>query len=102
MLSVNCNSLRSLDKRSQLISLIDQHTPSVILGQESKLCPDFKSSEIFPDNYTTCRKDRSEGGGGVFVLVRDDIISSDAPFADLETNFHQHRAKCFYKLHPNI
>ena len=59
VLTVNCNSIRSLDKRSQLIALIDQHNPSVIFGQESKLCPDFKSCEVFPENYTVYRKDRS-------------------------------------------
>ena len=32
---------------------------------------------VFPDNYTVYRKDRSRLGGGVFILVRNNLISTE-------------------------
>ena len=86
VMSVNCNSIQSLDKRSELSALIDLHNPHIILGQESKIGPVHQSSEIFPQNYTSFRKDRKVGGGGVFVLVKDDINSLECTFEDLTDN----------------
>ena len=40
VMSVNCNSIKSLDKRSELSALIDLHNPHIILGQESKIGPE--------------------------------------------------------------
>ena len=37
----------------------------------------IKSSEVFPSNYTAYRHDRNSFGGGVFTLVRDNLISSE-------------------------
>ena len=45
-----------------------------------------QSSEIFPQNYTSFRKDSKVGGGGVFVLVKDDINSLECTFEDLTDN----------------
>ena len=86
VMSVNCNSIQSLDKRSELSALIDLHNPHIILGQESKIGPVHQSSEIFPQNYSSFRKDRKVGGGGVFVLVKDDINSLECTFEDLTDN----------------
>ena len=64
VMTVNCNSLQSLNKRSDLLALIDLHQPDIILGQESKLGPEHLSSEVFPNGYKVIRKDRRSGGGG--------------------------------------
>ena len=37
------------------------------------------SSEIFPSHYKAYRNDRSSLGGGVFILVREDILSVEEP-----------------------
>ena len=34
-----------------------------------------KSSKVFPDNYVAYRNDRSSFGGGVFILVKDNLVS---------------------------
>ena len=83
---MNCNIIQSLDKRSELSALIDLHNPHIMLGQESKIGPVHQSSEIFPQNYISFRKDRKVGGGGVFVLVKDDINSLECTFEDLTDN----------------
>jgi len=64
-LAVNCQSIRN--------KVADQYKPDIILGNESWLSPDIKSSEIFPDNYNIYRKDRiSDNHGGVFQAVEKD------------------------------
>ena len=35
----------------------------------------IQNSEIFPDNYTVFRNDRSSRGGGVFVAVQSNITA---------------------------
>jgi hypothetical protein len=37
----------------------------------------FKSSEIFPSDYTAYRDDRGSLGGGVFILVNNNIIATE-------------------------
>ena len=86
VMSVNCNSIQSLDKRSELSALIDLHNTHIILGEESKIGPVHQSSKIFSQNYTSFRKDRKVGGGGVFVLVKDDINSLEYTLKDLTDN----------------
>ena len=52
IMSINCNCIIGLGKRAEFQSLIDEHRPHVVLGQESKLGPEHKDSEIFPQKYT--------------------------------------------------
>ena len=35
--------------------------------------------EVFPTNYVVYCKDRSIGGGGIFVAIKDDLTSSHEP-----------------------
>lgn len=86
VMSVNCNSMQSLGKRAELQALIEDHQPHVILGQESKLGPEHLTSEIFPSSYTTFRKDRKTGGGGVFILLRNDIDYVEGAFDEITTD----------------
>ena len=44
---INCDSLRSVDKRAELDCLVNHHNPHIILGQESRLGPDIPSCEVF-------------------------------------------------------
>ena len=70
---INCDSLRSVDKRAELNCLVNHHNLHIILGQESRLGPDIPSCEVFPKGFRSFRRDRVMGGGGVFILVREDI-----------------------------
>ena len=48
---INCDSLRSVDKRAELNCLVNHHNPHIILGQESRLGPDIPSCEVFPKGF---------------------------------------------------
>ena len=69
VLSVNCNSLKSSKKQADLMTLIDNHNPNIILGCESKLSPDIPTYECFPPDFEVFRKDRDTHGGGVFIAI---------------------------------
>ena len=59
--------------------------PDVVCGTESWLNKDIKSSEIFPTNdYQVFRKDRDSLGGGVFTLVKSNLIAVEVN--ELDTN----------------
>ena len=49
------------------------------MGCESHLDTSYFTSEVFPTNYVVYRKDRSIGGGGLFVAIKDDLTSSHKP-----------------------
>jgi len=66
-LSLNCCSIRSLNKCNQLAALLDSHDIDIVLGTESHIDPTFLSSEILPKTYKLFRKDRCLGDGGVFI-----------------------------------
>jgi len=66
-LSLNCCSLRSNSKRASFLAIIEEHHPDIVCGCESHLDNTYHASEIFPDAYNVYRKDRVEGGGGVFI-----------------------------------
>ena len=56
-----------------------------MFGTESWLRNDIKDHEVFPDGYATYRKDGNEGrGGGVFIAVKDEYVSSHVTDMDAE------------------
>ena len=69
ILNLNCCNLRSDAKKASFLALVSEHSPDVICGTEFHLDQSFYTSEIFPDVYDVFRKDRTLGGGGVFVCV---------------------------------
>ena len=80
ILCVNCQSI--VNKKLEFHSLIDKENPDIIAGTESWLKKEHYSSEIFPAHlgYTVYRNDRPKGkGGGVFILVKSNILSSEQP-----------------------
>jgi len=64
-LVINCRTLKNKN------TVIDEHKPDVILGNESWLNSEIISLEIVLEGYTVFRKDRVEGqiGGGVFQAI---------------------------------
>ena len=85
ILTVNCQ--RITNKKAELESAIKYIKPDIVSGTESWLNHTIRSSEVFPSEYTVYRKDRSKLGGGVFLLIHKDIISSEETElkADCET-----------------
>ena len=55
---INCDSLKSVDKRAELSCLVNHHYPNIILGQESRLGPDIQSCEDFYNGSKSFRRDR--------------------------------------------
>ena len=78
IMSVNCQSLISDNKKIAMQDLIETHNPEIILGCELHLDPQINSSEVFPSNYgNPYRKDRKLGKGGVFIVIRNDLITTE-------------------------
>jgi exonuclease III len=76
---INCNGLKGIKKQAAFRAAVEHHNPDIIMGCESKISPNIATYSVFPENYTFYRKDRNENGGGVFLAVRDAIISADIP-----------------------
>ena len=78
ILNINFQSVRN--KKAELHTLLDTECPDVVCGTESWLTPDISNSEIIPPDlgYTMFRQDRTGNiGGGVLILVKNDIIASE-------------------------
>ena len=85
ILNINCQGIRG--KVSEFKNLLQYTKPDVVCGTESWLHSGVKSSEIFPcDDYEVFRKDRDSenGGGGVFTLVRNNLIALE--MKELDSN----------------
>jgi len=71
LLSLNCQSLKN--KSTEFRTLIETHHPEIITGTESWLNENIPSSNYFPTNYETFRRDRSTPGGGIFICVHKSL-----------------------------
>jgi hypothetical protein len=49
------------------------HNPDVIIGSELWLSEGISNGEVFWDNYTTFRRDRTTRGAGVFICIKNSI-----------------------------
>ena len=83
-LSLNCCSLRSNSKRARFLALIEKCNPDIVCGCESHLDQSYHTPEVFPDHYNVFRKDRTVGGGGVFVCVKKNLVASEEPILEVE------------------
>ena len=82
VISINCCSLRSSSRRARLSGLIHEHEPEIIVGCESHLGNSYLSSEMFPAGFSIYRKDRTTGGGGVFLGTKDTLVTMEEPTLD--------------------
>ena len=95
IISLNCRSIRSASKRANLLVLLNEHKADIVIGCESHLDETFNSSEILPSAYNIFRRDRTLGGGGVFIGVKNHLtatveslsINSDAEFIWMIRNY---------------
>ena len=77
VLSINCRSIRSVDRRARFHVLIQGHHPDFIIECESQIDQSYSSSEAFPTGYHIFHKDHHEGGDGVFICVKDQFSVSE-------------------------
>ena len=68
IMTINCCSLQSLDKKLQFQELITEHNPDIICGTESHLNADYYTAEVFPPDFNITRKERPVAGGGVVFI----------------------------------
>ena len=71
-------------QKAEFLALVDEHNPDVICGYESHLDWSFYTSEIFPDIYNMFRKDRTMGGGGIFLCIKKFYKVLEEPQLDME------------------
>ena len=80
VLVVNFQSVKN--KKASIDAMILNEKPDIIIGSETWLNPEINSSEIFPDNYSVIRKDRSDGYGGVLQAIKNDLIYTEITKAE--------------------
>ena len=73
-------------KVNELHNMIQSTDPDIIMCTESWLNSTILDGEIFQDDYSVIRKDRTsgKGGGGVFIAHRKDLIHTHR--SDLDTS----------------
>ncbi|CAG2231239.1 unnamed protein product [Mytilus edulis] len=84
--STNSNVLK-LPPKAELSASIHYIKPDIICGTESWLkgikpgkpmkTDAIKSAEVFPENFKIYRNDRGTLGGGVFLGIHEDLISTE-------------------------
>ena len=71
--SFNINSLQS--KFEEVKEWLDEQVFDILTVQEAKIDRTFPNSQFYIDGYKLFRKDRTKGGGGIAVYVRDSIAA---------------------------
>ena len=104
ILNVNFQSVKT--KQGELLNLIESTDPDVIFGTETWIDHSIKDSQFLPSGFTTYRKDRNLGGGGVIIAVKNELLTSAVPEFETDCeivwcklNLVGHRAiylSCFY------
>jgi len=77
MTLVIANFCSVYNKEAELDAFLSYNDVNILLGTESHLDTSVFNSEIFPDFYNVYRKDRNRHGGGVFIMVKDNLPTSD-------------------------
>ena len=71
---VNCCSITN--KQVELEQFLTSHQVDIFLGTESHLDNSMFNAEIFLKHYNVYRNDRNKYEGGVFIVIKDSIPSS--------------------------
>ena len=72
---INTNSVKSIEKATQLKATIQYNNPDIIFLVETKLDANYATYSFLPPNYEAIRKDRSVHGGGVLIAFRNSIVA---------------------------
>ena len=95
VLQVHCRSI--CNKVLEFWNLIETYNPDVVIGTESWLNEEVNNAEVFRDDYTTFRRDRSSRRGGVFICVKNHIsckelwTDEDFEIIAVEINSRNHK-----------
>ena len=59
-----------------MANLLDSSKPDNVIGTETRLSSNMKSSEFFnPEQYEFCKNDSQSGHGGVLIHVKKELDS---------------------------
>ena len=85
-MNINVNSINSTEKRVLFHAFLDDVSPDIVIGTESKLDSTYKNCEIFPPGYRSnvIRRDRNSHGGGVFIVAKDEINITEIDVANTD------------------
>ena len=72
---INTNSVKSIEKATQLKATNHYSNPDIIFLVETKLDSNYQTYSFLPPNYVAIRKDRNAHGGGVLITFRDEITA---------------------------
>ena len=86
IVNINVNSIKSTEKRVLFHAFLDDVSPDIVIGTESKLDSTYKNCEIFPPGYrnNVIRRDRNSHGGGVFIVAKDEINITEIDVANTD------------------
>ena len=81
MLRVKSKSLRVVtvnfqsiyNKKDELSSFLTENDVDIVLGSETHLSPSINNAEILPPMYTSYRRDRADGWGGVIIITEKNL-----------------------------
>ena len=69
-----CSQLYSIyNKKDELSSFHIENDVDIVLGSETHLCPLINNVEILPPMYTSYRRDRGDGWGGVIIITKKNL-----------------------------
>ena len=77
MTLVIANFCSVCNKEAELDAFLSYNDVNILLGTEFHLDTSIFNSEIFPDFYNIYRKDRNRRGGGVFTMVKYNLLTSE-------------------------
>ena len=77
MTLVIANFCSVYNKSAELEAFLLTNDIDILLGSESHLENSILNSEIFPDSYKIYRKDRDRHGGGVFIMTKNNLCTSE-------------------------
>ena len=77
MTLVIANFCSVYNKSAELEAFLLTNDIDILLGSESHLDNSILRSEIFPDSYNVFRKDRDRHGGGVFIMTKNNLSTSE-------------------------
>ena len=72
---INTNSVKRIEKATQLKATNHYSNPDIIFLVETKLDSIYQTYSFLPPNYVAIRKDRNAHGGGVLITFRDEITA---------------------------
>ena len=81
MLRVKSKSLRVVtvnfqiiyNKKDEISSFLIENDIDIVLGSETHLSPSINNAKILPPMYTSYRRDRADGWGGVIIITKKNL-----------------------------